>query len=338
MDGLATADLVSTFRRELELCKVRPGETVLAWTDPQFVYPQYVTATLAAASSLGAEAHIMISPSDSDISSAVVSQAWKGADLVVAMSSAPWRWLYNDAHNAALRAGTRTLMVGEPLPVLRRMFPDEKVIARTYAGARRMAAASTIRVVDDNGTDFTMHKMGRKAHAQVGISDRPGRWDHWPSGFVSCAPLEGSAEGVYVLQPGDAMLRHRRYVQSSVRMTLAEGKIVKIEGGQEAELLRTYLQSFGDDSSFRFAHAGWGTDHRADWGVLGMDSESAYGTVMVSIGRNIFDAADEFSGFGGTNRTMVHYDLCCRNKSLYLDGEPIVDHGQLVGDHAERIG
>ena len=126
------------------------------------------------------------------------------------------------------------------------------------------------------------------------------------------------------------MLRHRRYAQAPIRMTLTAGRIVSIDGGHDAALLKTYLESFPEESALRLAHAGWGTDHRADWGVLGMDSESAYGTVMVSIGRNIFDSPDEFSGFGGVNRTAVHYDLCCRNKNLYLDGKLVVDRGRLV--------
>ena len=31
-------------------------------------------------------------------------------------------------------------------------------------------------------------------------------WDHWPSGLVACAPLEDSAQGVYVIQPGDVIV------------------------------------------------------------------------------------------------------------------------------------
>nr|PZN53646.1 MAG: hypothetical protein DIU68_12175 [Chloroflexota bacterium] len=55
-----------------------------------------------------------------------------------------------------------------------------------------------------------------------------------------------------------------------------------------------------------------------------MDTESLYGTVMVSIGRNIFDAPAPYSGMKGENYSNAHFDICCRRKNLYLDGELIV--------------
>lgn len=325
---MISADLVGLFKEELRLCKVKPGETVLAFSDPQFARPEYVGAVLAAARDLGAAAYAMIAPSDSELSGKMVSQAWKSADLVVAMTTISW--LYTDTHNEALAGGTRTLMVNEPVANLRRMFPDEAVIKRTYAGAKRMAAAKEIRVTDDAGSNLILRKDGRKGHAQVGLADRPGRWDHWPSGLVACAPLEDRSEGTFVVQPGDIVLGLRRFAETPIRMTLQSGRIVKIEGGYDATLLRDYLESFKDPDAFRLAHAGWGTEHRARWHIIGMDSESMYGTVMVSIGRNMFNAKDEFSGLGGTNYTKVHVDICCRKKKLFLDGEPIVDNEKFI--------
>lgn len=326
--GFTATDLVGLFKEELQLCNVKPGETVLCFTDPQFPHPEYVGATLAAASDLGADVFALTAPSGTKISARLAVGAWKTADMVVGMTTTSW--LYTDAHNEALASGTRTLMVHEPVANLRRLFPDEAVIKRTYAGAERIAAAKEIRVTDEAGSDFIMRKDGRKGHAQVGVADRPGRWDHWPSGLVTCAPLEDSAEGIYVIQPGDVLLRLRRHATTAIRMTLREGLITKIEGGYDAVLLRDYLESFDDPEAYRLAHAGWGTEHRADWNTIGMDSESFYGSVTVSIGRNMFNAKDEFSGLGGTNYTMAHFDICCRNKRLYLNGELIVDCGRIV--------
>jgi 2,5-dihydroxypyridine 5,6-dioxygenase len=104
-------------------------------------------------------------------------------------------------------------------------------------------------------------------------------------------------------------------------MTFEKGCIVKIEGGSDAYLMQSYLDSRGDDGAYRFAHAGWGTDDRADWGAIGMDSEPKYGTVLVAIGRNIFDAPALNCGLGGVNRTTAHCDICCRNTSFWLDGK-----------------
>lgn len=319
------ADLVPMFTEEMKLCKVKPGETVLFYSQSQYARPEYIGATIAAARALGAEAYALEAAGSEG---ALLEATFKAANLVVGQIP-----LYTDAHNAALAAGTRTLMVGEADTNLRRMFPNETVIKRTFAGARRMATAREIRITDAAGTNFTMRKDGRKGHAQVGISDRPGMWDHWPSGLVACGPLEDSAQGVYVIQPGDVILGLRTVAISEVRITLDKGRLVKIEGGHDARLLREHLQRYAEakDSQgrlsdpFRIAHAGWGTEHRAQWHTMGMDSESLYGSVMVSLGRNMFDSKDENSGLGGKNYTPVHVDVCCRGKKLFLDGVQIVD-------------
>ena len=64
-----------------------------------------------------------------------------------------------------------------------------------------------------------------------------------------------------------------------------------------------------------------------------MDSESMIGSLMVSIGRNMFGSSDKYAGLHGKNYTPVHIDICCRNKNLYLDGEQIIsaeDGGKIL--------
>jgi len=137
-------------------------------------------------------------------------------------------------------------------------------------------------------------------------------------------------EGKYVIEPGDVLLGMWRHAQSRVEITLERGRIVKIEGGSDAYLLESYLERAGDDGAFRLAHAGWGTDERAEWGHVGMDSESKYGTVLVALGRNTFRTPAAYSGLGGENRSVAHFDICCRNTSLYLDGELIIENERFV--------
>jgi 2,5-dihydroxypyridine 5,6-dioxygenase len=324
------SDLYGLWRSELQYCDVTQGETFVAFTDPEFPYPEYVNAAVVAARGLGADAYAVIGSSTSAFDSEFITDVWKAADMVVALTL-NYTWLMTQAHNDALAAGTRTLMVLEPVEKLRRMFPDAAVVDRTYAGAERMARAHEIRVTDRAGSDFTFRKEGRKGHAQVGVSDRPGRWDNWPSGFVACAPLENSAEGTYVISPGDAILLGQwRHVATPIRLTLHEGLITDIAGEQDALLLRERLEAFNDPDAFRWSHAGWGTEHRANWDALGMDAESKYGTVMVSVGRNSFSTLDEFSGFDGQNYTKCHVDIACRHKTFYLDGELVVNEDEEI--------
>lgn len=343
-----TADLVPLFTDLLRDCKVKSGETVLFHAPPSYPHTQYIGPVLAAAGNLGAHAFALtgvVGGADATGSvvagaeqSSLLGEAYKAADLVLGAIS-----LYTEMHNEALAAGTRTLQLNSPVDQLRRMYPDPAVRKRVYAGAERMWEAKEIRVTDEAGTDLVMNKTGRKGHGQVGLSDRPGRWDSNASGLVACAPLEDSAEGTYVLQPGDCLLGLGRYCQGTVRMTLRQGRITQIEGGFDARMIRERLERYADvkdpqgrlSDPYRVAHAGWGCDPRAEWHLatrpgMGHNAESLYGVAMVSLGRNMFDSSDRFSGLGGENYTPVHFDICCRGKNLYLDGQLIVENDKIV--------
>lgn len=325
----AGTELVGLFQKELELCKLGDGERLLLYTDPRYPYPEQVTAAFGAAKALGADVYLMVVPSDTPgISDPMIVDVWKAADMVIAATHIDW--MYSDAHNEALASGTRTLMLYEPVSALRRMFPHPDVIRRSYAGADLLREGREIRITSEAGTDLMLRKDGRKAAAQTGISDRPGRWDHWPGGLVACAPLEDSATGTFVIAPGDACLPFGRHAVSKVKMMVEGGSIVKIEGGYDALLLRDYLGKFDDPSAYKISHVGWGTDQRADWRYIGMDSENFYGSLMIAIGSNMFNAADEYSGMGGSTYTKAHFDICVRNASFYVDGQLIVDRERIV--------
>jgi 2,5-dihydroxypyridine 5,6-dioxygenase len=326
-----SVELIPLFRDGLRR-SVREGETVLIFTNPRFPFPQYVPAAAGALRDLGAEVFVLEAPNIPTLEGRYVIDAWKAADLVVAMFSAlpPHMWMYTEGHNEVLASGTRTFLIMEPVPGLRRLVPHDDVIARGYAGGKRMGPAGELRVVDELGTHLVMRKDGRKAMVTIGVSDRPGRWDHWGGAMVGCAPLEHSAEGTLVIQPGDVIMGLLRRVEHPVTLTFREGLIVDISGAYEAKLLRDLLESFDDEDAFRLSHVNWGVDHRASWNVVGMDIESAYGTVDVAIGRNIITSPDEYCGFAGDNWSMVHCDIGMLGKKFYLDGELIVDAGEIV--------
>jgi len=330
---LSSADLVAMFELELRLCQVKRGENVLVFTDPRFPHPEYPPAAFAAARSLGANVYVLTSQGDQELDDPLVRAAWQNADMILGMSTLPrglGSWMYTETHDAALQAGARVLMVQEPLGVLKRMLPNEDIRRRGLIGAQRLQEAREIHIVSEAGSDYVLRKDGREAMYQCGIADQPGRWDHWPSGLVTCAPWEDSAEGKYVVQPGDVLLGMWRHAQSRVELTLENGRIVKIEGGPDASLLQSYLERAGDEGAFRLAHAGWGIDERADWANVGMDSESRYGTILVGIGRNVFRAPADYSGLGGENASEAHFDICCRNANLYLDDELIIENERFV--------
>ncbi len=333
---LFTAELFTLFKKHLELCKVKEGETIILFNDTEF-NEQYPAAYLAAARELGAEVFLMTFPTDLDkkaFSSKAILNAWKSADMIIGMTSfAGIKWLYSDAHNEALKAGARTLMVHEPVEILRRLFPCEEVRQRSINGAKLLDKGKTLRITSDAGTDLTMSKEGRPAVPSYGISDIKGRWDHWPAGLVACAPVEGTAEGTLVVDIGDILLPLSRYVQSPIKLTIREGNIVKFEGGFDAKLLQNYFEAAKEKNAYQVSHIGWGTEHRAQWHSMGltfwegggvMDAESYYGNMLIAFGSNFT------LGFRGKNACRFHFDIPCRNHSFYVDNQLVVDKGVII--------
>lgn len=328
----ASADWVTSFKDVLDLCKVRSSETVLIVTDAQFKHYMYPPAAFAAAHSLGANVYIMLRQSDQDLEDKVSKAAWSHADMVIGMFSLPaaYSWLYTDFHSSILASGTRVLTIHESPDCLKRMPPTKEIMRRGLSGAKLLEQAREIHVVSKAGTDLTFRKNGRKGSYQWGVADSPGRWDHWPSGMVCCAPLEDSAEGILVIQPGDILLGSLRYATTEVRLSFKTGCVMKINGGLDARHIEEYLTRKGDENSLRLAHAGWGTDHRADWRYVGMDSESFYGNITIALGRNIFDSPAPHCGLGGNNRSKIHFDICLREASFYLDDQLVIAEGKFT--------
>jgi len=329
---LFTAELVPLFKKQLELCKVKEGETIILFNDTEF-NEQYPAACLAAAKELNAEVFLMTFPTDmKTFSSKAILNAWKSADMIIGMTTAA-AWLYSKAHNEALAAGARTLMIEEPVEVLRRMFPCEEVRQRTINGANLLKKGKILRITSDVGTDLTMSKEDRPGISQYGISDIKGRWDHWPSGLVACAPVENTAEGTLVIDTGDIILNLGRYVQSPIKLTIREGNILKFEGGLDAKLLQDYFEAPKEKNAYQVSHIGWGTDHRAQWNSIGlkfwewgglMDAESYYGNMQIAFGSNFM------SNLGGKNVCKFHIDIPCRNHSFYVDNQLVVDKGIII--------
>jgi len=334
-------ELITLFKQELQHCKLKTEETLCILTDPRS-NSDYAAAFFGAAKELGSNVfqitvpfftkkakHVARAYSEDIIPPGGPLEAMKAADLVIDLSTVDW--LYTNVHNEVLRAGTRTLMVGEPEDVLRRLLPHPDVKARCLAGVEVLSKGRKIRITTKAGTDLTFDKTGRKGMAQYGASDVPGRWDHWPSGQVACAPVEGTAEGRLVINVGDIILRLQRYVSEKVVCTFENGRIVKIEGGIDAFLLEEYMKTWQDEKAYIPSHIGWGAEHRAIWYQLAakepgglMDAESFYGDVLFGMGAN------HFIGLGGMNVTSAHIDFCLRECNMWVDDLQVLAEGTIV--------
>jgi 2,5-dihydroxypyridine 5,6-dioxygenase len=333
---------VDMCRDELQLCGITEGSTVAVLSQGH-QRSDYVDSFLLAAEQLGAIAFNVKLPSadstlDGDVGTWEVGEtplagnrpaieALKGVDLVVDTVFL----LFSKEQLEIQESGTRVLLCIEPIDHCREMFPTRELRERVEAGGEMLGSAKSLRFTNELGTDCTYDLGVYPVITQYGYTDTPGRWDHWPSGFLFTGGSDTGVNGKVVLAPGDIIFPFKDYVRTPIELTIEKGRIEDIRGEFDADLLRDYMASFNDERAYGIAHIGWGMLETARWGVLatdrrgmGMHGRSFYGNVLFSTGPN--------GELGGPNDTLCHVDIPMRNCSLFLDEEPIVVDGDIVVD------
>lgn len=337
---MADTEAVTLFTEELKLCKVGPGETLVVLSAGK-VRADYAQAFLVAARSLGATAFNLNLPEPGGEPAGGVYgdtplagnrpaiEALKAADMVVDLVGL----LFSAEQTEIQAAGTRMLLVMEPMHVLRQMFPTPARRQRVEAAGRLLSAARTLRITSAAGTDLSYPLGDYPVVCQYGYTDEPGRWDNFPGAFLYTQGNDGGVEGKVVLAPGDILSAFKRYVETPVVLTVKGGFITDIAGdGMDATLLRGYIASFNDPRAYAIAHIGWGMDESASWHHM-MSTRRLHeeGTCnALAFAGNVLFSTGPNTELGGTNDTACHLDIPLRNSSLHLDGRLIVDAGRLA--------
>jgi len=332
------------FADVLALCGAKPGQKVAVLSEGDLMQ-DYSEAFLRASEALGAEtlrvnvaagevagaqariANLSASPLASDRAAML---NLKSADLVIDLMLL----LFSREQIEIQAAGTRMLLVVEPFEILQRLMPSANLRARVEAAERRLAAAKHLRFRNDAGTDVRYELKELKGPppacilTEYGYTDTPGRWDHWPSGFLASTGTATGVEGRVVMNSGDIVLPWKEHLRAPISFSIRDGRVTAIDGGDDARRLRDYMDGFNDPRAYCVSHIGWGLNEHARWIAdvpgIAMESRAHYGNVLFSLGPD--------SEFGGDNDTPCHLDLPMKNCSLWLDDEIIVDHGRIVPD------
>jgi len=256
--------------------------------------------------------------------------ALKASDLVIDLMTL----LFSPEQIDILGSGTKILLAVEPPEVLVRTVPTEADRTRVLAASEKLRKARQMRVVSDAGTDVTFDLGEFPTISEYGFVDEPGRWDHWPSGFLFTFANEGGSRGTIVVDTGDILLPQKSYTTGPIRITVEKGYATAIEGGIDAQLLSEYMATFKDPEAYAMSHIGWGLQPRCHWSTLSlydkeqtiaMDARAFEGNFLFSLGPN--------NEAGGQRTTACHIDIPLRNCTVSLDGEVVVDKGKVVESH-----
>jgi 2,5-dihydroxypyridine 5,6-dioxygenase len=338
---------IAAFTETFRLCGVAPGESAAVLGESQSRAALLDLAEMALAQ-LGARVYRVVVPSPSATAPAPVrstgaSHALHGLQPVVA-ALAGTRFVVDCTVEGLLHApelpallaqGSRILMVSNEHPeILERLAPDPALEPKVRAGMRKLKAAGTLRVTSDSGTDLAVTLAGARVGGGWGYTAKPGTIAHWPGGLCLCFPAAGCVNGTLMLAPGDLNLTFKRYLESSVQLTIENDFITGIAGaGVDAQLMKSYLSAWGEEAAYAVSHVGWGMNPAARWDALACyDKNDCNGTEQRAFAGNFLysTGANEVAG----RHTLGHFDLPMRDCTLILDDEVIVRAGVLQGELA----
>jgi len=333
---------IEAFERVLRLCKAAPEEPVCLLAESQSRVLNIELAELALRR-IGCRPYRLIVPTPPQsapvpVRSTGASRALRGhPSVLAALAATPLvldltleGLLHAPELQQILKAGSRVLMISNEHPeALERLAPDPALEARVKAAVKRARAAQRMTVTSAAGTDLSVDMTGAITAGVWGWTDRPGTVAHWPGGVVVSFPRAGTVNGTLVLDAGDVNLTFKRYLERPVRLTLKDDHIVAIQGsGADAEMMRRYLAAWGDRAAYAVSHVGWGMNPGARYEALAMyDRRDTNGTELRAVAGNFLfsTGANEFAG----RFTEGHFDIPVFNTTIALDGEVIVDAGEL---------
>lgn len=332
-----SAELTSTFRKQLQLCKLKSGETLVLLTDTGSDR-RCVDAAFAVATEMGAivyEIHVRKGTDDRSLQSDPftapgLAEALSKADLILTFFLA----YFSKWEKAATDAGARILQVLDDGWQLSRMQSTPALKAAVIATAKRLERTSTVQVLSDAGTDFSWEiDKELPIPALYGAADEPGIIGLWGQGMVACFPIEGSARGRVVVQPGDVWaLPYARMVQTPIHLEVRDGFVRSVEGGVDAFAFKRILDnakiSAADMDPYAISHLGWGLNPLASWDDI-MLYENNASFLMTSMrsypGHFLFS-----TGPSPRRKTRGHIDMPMNGCTILLDNEVVVDHGRVV--------
>lgn len=300
--------------------RVKAGESVLVVTDEPL---RNIGLHLwLKARELGAEAiYVEIIPRSihGEEPPKPVAEAMKTSNVVVAPTSKSIT--HTMARKEATERGARVAtMPGITEDIfIRTMSVDYELVQRvTNAVADVLDGGKEVRVITGFGTDLTFSIEGRKARRSTGVLVNPGDWGNLPSGEAYIAPVEGTANGVVVV---DGSMAGVGVLTQPIKIVFRDGIATHIEGGAEATKLNELLSRYGDEAR-NLGEFGIGTNPGARISGVVLEDEKVMGTIHIALGSN-FD-------FGGRVKAPVHLDGIVTKPSVYVDGRLLMKEGTLL--------
>jgi leucyl aminopeptidase (aminopeptidase T) len=252
-----------------------------------------------------------------------VAERMRQAEVIIAITN--YSLSHTDARAGATKAGAR--IASMPGFLARMFYPGgpmavdyHQVAADTERLAALVTAAQVALVRTPAGTDIRFSLAGRKGDVDAGLCTAKGAWSNLPAGEAYTAPLEGTAEGVMVVQVG-----WYPNLTEDMALHFRQGLVVRVEsGGKVGEELKELLKLESKEETYKarrnLAELGIGTNPNAKQPDNVLEAEKIKGTVHLAIGDN--------SHMGGTVTADLHQDFVIPGPDLLLDDKLVIKGGE----------
>ncbi|MEK7587607.1 MAG: aminopeptidase [Patescibacteria group bacterium] len=201
--------------------------------------------------------------------------------------------------------------------ILRTLQTDPHALKKqTETIATLLSKNSHVRITSPEGTELTISIKGRKGIADTGILHMPGSFGNLPAGEAFIAPVEGSAEGILVVDGAMAGID----LDTPTMIKIANGNVTMITESQAGKELLRRMDTAGPKSRV-VCELGIGTNPTTLLNHNVLEAEKVYGTCHIAFGNN--------STFGGTNSVLFHTDVVLRNPMVMIEDKIVVKEGSI---------
>jgi len=204
--------------------------------------------------------------------------------------------------------------------MIRGMNADYKSISKRSIKLKNiLEQGSDIRVTAPAGTDISFSIKGRTSFASKGLFHAKGESGNLPTGETFLAPVEGTANGVFVVDGSMAGLGLIK--KTNIKIEVENGYATKITGGAIAKKLKAMLDEAGKDA-FNIAEFGIGTNDSAKLSGVLLEDEKVMGTIHIALGNN--------KSMGGSVNVPIHLDGVVKKPTVWMDGKLLMKDGNLI--------
>lgn len=248
---------------------------------------------------------------------AAIAQAMAASDVVFCITSKSLS--HTQARHNANAQGARVASMPGVTPEMmeRALVADYNWIAAISEKiAQILTKGKKVQISSHHGTDLEFQIETRVGKPDTGLLHQPGCFGNLPAGETYIAPVEGTAQGILVI---DGAMSGIGKLEEPLVMKVEKGLVVDVQG-KDKDKLEQIFHKYGEKSR-NIAELGVGTNPAAQLTGIILEDEKVLGTIHIALGDN--------STFGGKVQVASHLDGIITKPTVKVDGELLMEQGEL---------